>query len=80
MEQIEVTARFDTHGRIIPINFTWGKRTYRVDSIGRQWSGKDGHHILVMTPGNRAHHLLFKLDEGQWYRIQGSDTPTIPVA
>ncbi len=80
MDAIEVTVRFDTQGKIFPLNFIWKRRTYRVDAIGRQWEARDGQHILVMTPGNRAHHLLFLAEKGIWYRVRGGDTPTIPIA
>jgi hypothetical protein len=78
MEPIEVTARFDEEGKIVPMSFVHNRRTYRVDSIGRQWDGNDGHHVLVMTPGNRAHHLLFARDKGKWYIVRGANNPTIP--
>jgi hypothetical protein len=78
MDLIEVTARFDIQGNIIPERFVWRRRTYRVNSIGRSWESKDGYHILVMTPGNRAHHLLFVPEEGAWYNVRGGDAPTIP--
>lgn len=78
MDPIEVTARFDPQGKFTPLSFVWNQRTYRVDSIGRRWDGKDGKHILVMTPGNRAHHLLFATDKGKWYIVRGGDVPTIP--
>ena len=80
MDPIEVTVRFDPQGKIIPLSFVWQQRTYRVDSIGRHWGGKDGNHILVITSGNRAHHLLFMSERGIWYRVRGSETPTIPLA
>lgn len=79
MDPIDVTARFVAQGKISPLSFVWQHRTYRVDTVGRQWQGKDGFHILVMTPGNRAHHLLFMPDKGAWYLVRGGDSPTIPI-
>lgn len=79
MEAVEVTARFDAKGKVTPINFVWQRRSYRVDSVGRQWDGKDGRHIMVMTPGNRAHHLLFVIETGNWYLVRGGNQPTIPI-
>ena len=78
MDPIEVTVRFDPQGNIIPLSFVWQRRTYRIDSIGRQWEAKDGQHILVMTSGTRAHHLLHTA-KGVWYRVQGDESPTIPL-
>ncbi len=80
MDPIEVTVRFEAQGKIVPMSFVWRRRTYRVDAVGRQWDGKDGRHILVMTPGNRAHHLLYDATKGVWYLVRGSDVPTIPLA
>ncbi len=79
MDPIEVTAHFDPKGNILPRSFVWRRRTYRVDSIGRRWNGSDGHHIMVMTPGNRAHHLLFNPTDGIWYLVRGGEAPTIPL-
>lgn len=78
MDPIDVTARFEADGKISPLSFVWQRRTYRVDSIGRQWHGDDGLHILVMTPGNRAHHLLFMPVKGKWFLVRGADLPTVP--
>ena len=78
MEEIEVTARFDPKGKIIPISFVWGVRAYRIDSIGRSWQAKDGFHILVMTPRNQAYHLLFVSETTKWFLIRGGDVPTVP--
>ncbi|MEA3350033.1 MAG: hypothetical protein U9Q82_05375 [Chloroflexota bacterium] len=59
MDSVEVAARFDEKGKIIPFSFIYNQHTYRVESISHRWKSDDGHHILVMTPGNRADHLLF---------------------
>ena len=78
MEEIEVTARFSIQGKIIPINFVWNSRSYRVHTIGRNWQAKDGLHILVMTRRNQAYHLLFNSDSAQWFLIRGGEAPTVP--
>lgn len=80
MNPIEVTAFFDLNGSPRPISFSWNGRTYRVDSIGRAWRAEDGFHVLVMTPGNRAYHLLLALPELRWYIARSGDISTvIPV-
>jgi hypothetical protein len=79
VDPIAVTARFEAQGKIVPLSFIWQSRTFRIDSLGRQWQGKDGFHIMAMTPGNRAHHLLFMPEKGIWYLVRGDDTPTIPI-
>ena len=80
METIEVTARFDLEGRITPVSFIWQGRSYRVDGTGRRWEAKDGLHILVMAPGNRAFHLIFNSQTCIWMLIRGGEVPTVPRA
>jgi len=78
MDKIEVTAHFDPDGKITPINFVWLGRSYRIESTGRSWEAKDGLHILVMVPGNRAFHLIFDNRAFVWKLIRGSEIPTVP--
>lgn len=67
MEPIEVVARFDLEGWIIPERFTWRGSGYRVASIGRQWQDDQGRHILVMDPGERVFEITFVPQECRWY-------------
>jgi hypothetical protein len=67
LDPIEVTARFDPQGKIIPLSFTWRGHTYRVDSTGRRWRDEAGHHILVMAPIEQVFELLFVPEEQRWY-------------
>ena len=67
MESIEVTVRFDPHGQITPLRFTWKGRSYLVESCGRRWTAADGQHILVRTVGGGQFELLFAPAEGRWY-------------
>lgn len=78
METIEVTALFDIQGNITPLSFIWQGRAYRVESTGRRWEAKDGLHILVMVPGNRAHHLVFNPKDCLWKLVRGTEIPTVP--
>jgi hypothetical protein len=78
MEEIEVTARFDSKGSIIPLTFSWQDRTYKVDAIGRNWQASDGLHILVMDARNQAFHLIFNPEITQWYLLRSGDVPTVP--
>ena len=78
MEAIEVTAHFDTQGRITPLTFVWRGRSYRVEGTGRRWNAKDGLHILVMVTGNRAFHLIFENDKSTWKLVRSSEQPTVP--
>ncbi len=67
MEPVEVTARFNSDGRIIPLNFSWREVNYKVSSVGRSWEDEAGRHILVMTPGDRIYELVFVPTESLWY-------------
>lgn len=74
MDPIAVTARFDPHGQIIPLRFTWKRRSYLVESTGRRWTGADGQHILVMTGSGALFELLYTPGEGCWYLVQAAPT------
>ena len=78
MEAIEVTANFDTQGRITPLAFVWQGKSYRVEGTGRRWNAKDGIHILVMVAGNRAFHLIFENVHSTWKLVRSSEQPTVP--
>jgi hypothetical protein len=69
MEKIEVTARFGLDGQVYPLRFIWENRTYRIDSIGRQWEADGGVHFLVMTPMNEVYELLY-LPVSRMWRIK----------
>lgn len=67
MEPIEVTARFDSQGKIIPVSFVWQETTYPVASTGRRWEDGDSLHILVMAPGDQVYELVFVRAVSRWY-------------
>ncbi len=67
MEPIEVTARFDEHGTITPLHFTWKGSVQRVESTGRRWVDDAGQHMLVMLSNGRIHELTYRSGEGRWY-------------
>lgn len=67
MEPVEVVARFDAQGQVIPLSFTWQGQTFPVDSIGRGWQDASGEHILAMVPGERVCELIFIPAEKRWY-------------
>jgi hypothetical protein len=79
METIEVTAHFDTQGRITPLSFVWKDSTFRIEGTGRRWEAKDGKHMLVMVAGNRAFHLTFDCRTAVWKLIRSSEKPTVPT-
>ena len=67
MELIEVTARFEKDGKVIPVYLVRQGHRYTIDSIGRQWQAADGLHILVMTATGRMFELVFNPAESRWY-------------
>jgi hypothetical protein len=67
MEPIEVTAKFDEQGTIIPLHFNWKGVRYRVESTGRRWQDELGAHMLVMVASGQIYELTFKHGEGRWY-------------
>lgn len=66
-EPIEVTARIDAAGKILPQRLVYRGRAYVVESVGRQRQAEDGLHILVMTGGWRVWELIYRGDESRWY-------------
>jgi hypothetical protein len=66
MDSIEVTARFEKDGKVIPLYLVWHGHRYTIDNIGRQWPASDGLHILVMTPSGRMFELVFVASENRW--------------
>lgn len=77
MEPIDVTARFSIDGKIVPLNFSWREKNYKVASVGRSWVNETGRHILVMTPGDRVFELIFVPASNLWYLHQlDSHQPT----
>jgi len=77
MEPIEVTVRFDLHGKTYPQQFVWGGRVYPVTSTGRRWQDRTGRHVLVMTPEARTYELVFDPQELHWYLNPAATSPKI---
>jgi hypothetical protein len=79
MEAIDVTAEFDSQGRVTPLSFKWRSRSYHVTSTGRRWRAEDGYHVLIMTAGDKVFHLCFVSGEDCWYLILTSNLVTNSV-
>ena len=77
MEAIEVVARFDHQGRVIPQRFIWQEITYPVDSIGPRWVDELDQHILVMVPGGKVFELVFVPLDERWYLGGAGERRTI---
>lgn len=67
MKKIEVTAVFNPNGEIRPLQFTWQKRTFRVQGTGRQWLEGNQQHFLVMAENEQMFELVFAVPEACWY-------------
>jgi hypothetical protein len=76
MEAIEVTARFDSQGKITPLRFTWEGQDFPIESTGRRWEDGEGQHILAMLPGDKVVELVFIPAVGRWFLGRfGPDRP-----
>jgi len=67
LEPVEVMARFDAEGQLLPLSFSWQGQSYAVNSTGRRWQDDAGQHILVMVPGDRVFELAYAPAEMRWY-------------
>jgi hypothetical protein len=84
MEPIEVTVRFDMHGKAYPQQFVWDGRVYPVTSTGRRWQDQAGEHlllhVLVMTMEAKTYELVFDLYEMRWYLNPAGASPKIAIS
>jgi len=72
MEALEVVARFDLQGKIIPLRIILRGQEFTIESTGRRWKSAQGEHILVITSDGRAHELLLDLIQGKWFLVRTS--------
>lgn len=70
IEEIEVIARFNQKGKIIPLSFRWKGQNYSIESAGRRWEDDHGIHMLVMVTGNHSFEILYSPGENRWYLIR----------
>lgn len=70
MDYLEVTAKFDSAGRIVPISFIWAGRKINIDRVtdARQAAslkhGGQGMRYTCRT-GTQIYYLF--CDEGKWF-------------
>lgn len=69
-QPVEVSARFNSNGLVMPYSLTWEGQTYPVESTGRRWRAADGMHILAMLPGQVV-ELVYRPQETSWYLRAG---------
>jgi hypothetical protein len=66
LDRIEVAIRYDAQGQPVPLQFTWQRRVYRVEEIGRRWQEDGELHFLCMAPGSQVYELVFNPAQGEW--------------
>lgn len=74
---IEVMARFDARGNVLPMQFTWQGSSYAVESIGRRWVNGDGEHILTLTPSGKTFELVYVRAEERWYLARSTSSSAL---
>ena len=67
--QIEVRTRLNRQGKLVPIECVFQGKKYQVIGLGRRWQAKDGEHVMVMFPRDRAVELLHQADD-TWFLIK----------
>lgn len=68
-EPIRVLAAFD-HGRIKPLQFRWGTRTYHIKSIELTYSERKGReqiHYFGVSDGVNAFRLAYAPISHEWF-------------
>jgi hypothetical protein len=66
MERIDVEARWDPHGAVEPLRFTWQAQVWYVVSTGRRWKDDSGEHILCMLDGGAVFELIYHPLQERW--------------
>ena len=69
-EAVEVVARFDESGKVIPRSFVWGGLKRPILSLGRQWVQDGCRHLLVMTGEAQVFELAYRPAEMRWYMLK----------
>jgi nicotinamide-nucleotide amidase len=67
LEPVEVMARFDAEGQLMPVSFSWQGQAHTVSSTGRRWQDDTGQHVLVMGVGDKVFELVYAPAEMRWY-------------
>jgi hypothetical protein len=62
VNQLQVTIRTNSKGKVIPLRINWEGKELSILGIGRRWYLEDGEHILVMIPGDRVVELVYRQD------------------
>ena len=65
-EPAGVVAISDAQGRITPRQLMWRDHDYTIISVGRQWDGTAGRHVLVEAAGGTRFELQLRRDDLTW--------------
>ena len=63
---LEVQARSNAQGQVLPVSLALDGIRYRVESTGRRWQDAEGEHILVMIKGGKVFELVHATPGGAW--------------
>ena len=77
LEPVQVSARWETSGRFLPVGMIWQGKTYTFHSTGRFWEDQDGWHILCMLAGGQVYELVFRLGPASWHLRQPASSPQV---
>ena len=69
-EAVDVVARFDKSGKVLPVSFVWGGVKRTILSLGRQWVQDGNRHFLVMTGEAQVYELAYRPTEMRWYLLR----------
>ncbi len=69
-EAVEVAARFDDSGKVIPKSFVWDGVKRPILSLGRQWVQDGDRHFLIMTGEAQVYELAYRPAEMSWYLLR----------
>ncbi|KKN89401.1 hypothetical protein LCGC14_0239080 [marine sediment metagenome] len=59
-----------TGGKVTPVRFRWGPRTYVIDAVNGQWTDRSGDtyalHYSVQV-GDETYYIHFAAGDVQWW-------------
>jgi len=68
-ETIDVVTVF-REGRMAPVKFRWGGRTYPVTRVAYRWVTRQGaypvHHFSVVAQGDQLYEIVLNTQNMQW--------------
>ncbi len=67
---VDVVARFDKSGKIIPKSFEWRGVKHTILSLGRQWVQDGNWHFLVMASAEEVYELVYQSEEMRWHILR----------